>query len=186
MGRSPSALNGISSVSRRMPRNVDICSARSIRKTTIVDSRRGSLHAIPQVASREIDASLYMFALCTHLQMIFLDRCGIHCVVDAGDAGRLPETICRMLGFIVRELVCDASRCSKPEMAGGTVSVILRRRETTCICTVSRHCLAPSCACAQPGLQRSERFAAEFSGSCVIRPMPDRGITCIVFDVDAA
>ena len=169
-------------------RSVDTSSIPSAVHRAVVGSLDNSLHATPRPApkSSEIDACLYMFALCKHLQTICLDRRGIHCVVDADDVGRLPEAVCRMLGFMVCELVDDASKCSEPEIAGRTITVTLRRRGTTCICTISHHCLAPSCVCAQPRLRRAERFAVELRGSCVVRPMPERGITCIMFDVDLA
>ena len=178
----------ITAMSQQRRRPVDISSSPPAAHRTVVGSRDSSLHAIPDLASksREFDACLYMFALCKHLQTICLDRRGIHCVVDADDVGRLPEAVCRMLGFFVCELVDDAGKCTEPALAGRTITVTLRRRGTICMCTISRHCLAPSCGCAQPGLRRAERFAAELRGSCIVRPMPDRGITCIMFDVDLA
>lgn len=131
----------------------------------------------------EIDASLYLFALCRHLQTIVLDRRDIDCLSDAEGAGRLPEAACRILGSMVCDLVQDASARSQPETARRTVTVTLRRRGTICLCTISGQGRTDSYEDAQPGLQRVRQLAAELRGSCMVRSMPDRGITAIMFDV---
>ncbi|HEX9461681.1 MAG TPA: hypothetical protein VGB82_03705 [Alphaproteobacteria bacterium] len=125
----------------------------------------------------EIDAGLYLFALCRHLQMTSLDRRGIDCRVDARDTGRFPASVCRMLGLVVSELVKDASAGS-PKM----ITVTLRRRGTTCLCTVACQGLNESCAAATAGLQRVRDLAAELPGDCAVRPMPDRGLVAVMFD----
>jgi hypothetical protein len=150
-------------------------------------TRGGSLRAIPQLAVKpsEIDAGLYLFALCKHLQTIRLDRCGINCILDADGAGGLPEAVCRMLGLMVCGLVTDAADCSYTKAAQETVRVTLRRRGTTYLCAVSRRC-AVSCTCAKPGLRRARQLASELGNSFMVRSMPDRGITAIMFDIDLA
>jgi hypothetical protein len=142
-------------------------------------------HATPGIAarSREIDARLYMFALCRQLQTTCLDRRGIDCLLDADGAGRLPEAVCRMVGLMVCELVKDAGKCSQAETPRQTVTVTLRRRGATCLCTISRRGLADQCADARRGLERVERFVEELGGSCMVRPVPERGLTAIMFDV---
>jgi len=132
--------------------------------------------------SGEIDAELYLFALCRHLQMISLERLGIECILDSEGTGRLPKTVCRMLGLMVCELVNDASECRYPKTAREAVKVTLRRRGTTCICTISRRCAA-SCACAKHGLRRARQLASELGDSCMVQAMPQRGITAIMFDI---
>lgn len=148
-------------------------------------SRGVSARAFPGVAAapREIDAYLYMFALCRHLQATCLDRRGVDCLLDADGAGRLPETVCRMLGLMVCELVKDAGTWSPAETPRRMVGVTLRRRDTTCLCTITCRGLADRCASAQRGLERVQRFAAELGGSCMVRAMPERGLTAIMFDV---
>jgi hypothetical protein len=143
------------------------------------------LRAITQLAAKpsEIDAGLYLFALCKHLQTICLDRCGIDCILDADGAGGLPEAVCRMLGLMVCGLVTDAADCSYTKAAQETVRVTLRRRGTTYLCAVSRRC-ADSCTCAKPGLLRARHLASELGHSCMVRSIPDRGITAIMFDID--
>ena len=147
-------------------------------------SRDGSPRAIEQLTAEpgEIDAELYLFALCGHLQMICLERLGIECILDSEGAGRLPKTVCRMLGLMVCELVNDAIGCRCPKTAHEAVKVTLRRRGTTCICTISRRCAA-SCACAKHGLRRARQLASELGDSCMVQAMPQRGITAIMFDI---
>jgi two-component sensor histidine kinase len=132
---------------------------------------------------KEIDACQYILALCKQLQTTCLDRCGIDCLVDGQGAGRLPEAACRMLGFMVCELVNDAGECSQLETMPRRVTVTLRRRGTTWLCTISCQGPMDPYQDAQPGLQRVRQLAAELCGSCMVRPMPDRGITAIMFDV---
>src|SRR5258708_4157800 len=103
----------------------------------------------------EIEAGLYLFALCRHLQMTSLDRRGIDCRVDARDTGRFPASVCRMLGLVVSELVKDASAGS-PKM----ITVTLRRRGTTCLCTVACQGLNESCAAATAALAALAALAA--------------------------
>lgn len=166
-------------------RPVDISSVAPTAHGGLAPSANGSSRAIPYAAAepREIDASLYLFALCKQLQAIYLARRSIDCLVDADGAGRLPEAACRMLGSMVCELVKDASARSQPETARRAVSVTLRRRGTTCLCTISGQGRTDSYECAQPGLQRVRQLAAELRGRCMVRSMPDRGTTAIMFDV---
>jgi hypothetical protein len=124
-----------------------------------------------------------MFALCNHLQTACLARRGIQCVLDADGAGPLPGAVCRMLGVMVCELVHDASACTYPRTARETVTVTLRRRGTTCLCTISCRCLANTCACPQTGLRRALKLGAELGDRFLIRPIPERGITAIMFDI---
>jgi hypothetical protein len=130
----------------------------------------------------ELDAGLFMLALCKQLQTTCLDRRGIDCVLDAAETGRLPEVVCRMLGLIVRELIADASECPQLETAPRTIKVTLGRRGTTCLCTIFCQGLMDPFAGTQPGLQRVQQLAAEFHECCTVRPMPDRGIAAIMFD----
>jgi hypothetical protein len=127
----------------------------------------------------EVDARLYLFGLCKPLQTTCLDRRGIDCLIDGDDAGRLPETVCRMLGIMVCELVKDASERT---IAPRTVMVTLSRRGALCLCMISRQGLADSYADTQPGLQRVLQLAAELDGGCMIRSMPERGTIAIMFD----
>jgi hypothetical protein len=165
--------------------SVDISSIMPVAGGAWKSTRGGSLRAIPQLAVKpsEIDAGLYLFALCKHLQTICLDRCGIDCILDADGAGGLPEAVCRMLGLMVCGLVTDAADCSYTKAAQETVRVTLRRRGTTYLCAVSRRC-ADSCTCAKPGLRRAQQLASELGNSFMVRSMPDRGITAIMFDID--
>jgi hypothetical protein len=140
---------------------------------------------VSQLAAKrsEIDADLYLFALCKHLQTIYLDRRGIGCVFDADGIGRLPETVCRMLGLMVRELVRDVADCCYPDTSQESIKVTLRRRGTTYLCAVSRRC-SGSCACARRGLRRVQQLASQLSDHYVVRSTPNRGITAILFDID--
>jgi two-component sensor histidine kinase len=148
-------------------------------------SRAASLRAVPQFAAnpREIDAELYLFSLCKQFQTVYLHPRGIGCVLDADGTGRLPETVCRTLGLMVRELLNDAAECAYPKPSQDTVTVTLRRRGTTYLCAVSNPC-GESCACKRHGLRRAQQLASQLSDRCVIRAMPDRGITAIMFDID--
>ena len=173
----------VMSPSTRRP--IDISSVAPTARGGLAPSTKRSSRAVPYAAAepREIDAALYLFALCRQLQAIYLARRNIDCLVDADGAGRLPEAACRMLGSMVCELVQDASACSQPEIARRAVSVTLRRRGTTCLCTISGQGRTDSYECAQPGLQRVRQLAAKLRGRCMVRSMPDRGTTAIMFDV---
>jgi hypothetical protein len=148
--------------------------------------RSGSLEIMPAqpVKPREIDANLYMFALCKHLQTICVDRHAIHCLIDADALRKLPEAVCRMLGLMVAELVTDADQCSRPEITSAPITVTLRRQGTVCLCTVSSECLADSYGCAQHGLRRLVRLATELRGGCIVRRMLEPGMIAIIFDID--
>jgi len=115
--------------------------------------------------------------------MISIDQRRIDCIFDADDVGRLPEAVCRALGSMVCELVNDDGECVCPEIAQEVVKVTLRRRGTTYLCTISRRC-ADSRICAAPRLRRARQIASGWSGRCLVRPMPERRITAIMFDVD--
>jgi hypothetical protein len=162
----------------------DLCARAPDTRRTVVRSRDASLRAVPQFAPRprEIDAELYLFALCKQFHMVYLDQRGIGCILDAEGTGRLPESVCRILGLMVRELVNDAAECAYPSQ--NTVTVTLRRRGTTYLCAVSSPC-GESCSCKKRGLRRAQQLASQLSDRCVIRAMPDRGITAIMFDIDS-
>jgi hypothetical protein len=147
-------------------------------------SRGKSFRFVTQLAAEpsKIDADLYLFALCAHLQSICLDRHGIGCILDADGAGRLPEAVCRILGAMVCELINDAGVCTCNQTAERTVRVTLRRRGTACLCTVSR--CSDSCPCEKPGLWRARELASELNDGCSVRPVPDHGLTAIMFDLD--
>ncbi len=143
--------------------------------------RDTALRVIPlPPAEPAIDACLYMFALCNYLQTAYLTRRGVRYVLDADSVGKLPGPVCRMLGLMVCDLVHDASACARPQTE--TVTVTLRRRGTTFLCTISGPCLA-KCTCPQTGLQRALRLGAELGDACIIRPLPERGLTAVMFDV---
>jgi two-component sensor histidine kinase len=129
--------------------------------------------------SREVDACLYMFGLCKQLQMTCLARRRIDCLVDTAGAGRLPETVCRMLGLMVCELVKDASEST---IAPRTVRVTLRRRGDVYLCTISGRGAPDACTDPKPGLRRVRQLSAELDGGCMIRSVPDRGTVAIMFD----
>ncbi len=154
------------------------------RATTWSQDRSARAFQTVAVEPSEVDADLYLFALCRHLQMISPDRPGIRCVLDAEGAGRLPEAVCRMLGFMVGELLFDTGDCSRPDTNRAPITVTLRRRGTVCLCTISGNCLTDSCECMQPGLQRVLRLEAELRGTCMVRRMPEREMIAIMFDVD--
>lgn len=139
---------------------------------------------IPRVARgrEEADVCLYMFGLCRQLQTSCLDRRGIDCPIDGDNLGRLPESVCRMLGLMVCELVRDASECTPRQIAPRAVTVRLRRRDAVCLCVISGQGVADPYAGPPPGLRRVRQLAAELDGGCMIRSMPDRGTVAIMFD----
>ena len=142
--------------------------------------------SIPRPAPKptEIDTRLYMFALCSHLQSIYLDRRGIRCLLDADTVGKLPETVCRMLGSMVGGLLIDAGDCLQAETTRAPITVTLGRRGAVGLCMVSHECFTDSCACTQPGLRRLLRIATEFSAACRVRWAAEPGIIAITFDID--
>ena len=131
---------------------------------------------------REIDACVYLLTLCRHLQVACLEPNGIECLFDADGAGSLPDTICRMLGFMVSELVADSVDGRPRAASGGTIAVTLRRRGTTCLCTISCRGSAIPGDRPRPGLERVQSLAAKLGGSCMVRSMPDRGMIAIMFN----
>ncbi len=133
----------------------------------------------PMSEPRDIDASLYVFALCRQLQMTVLDRRGIDCMVDVEGTGRLPTAACRFLGRVVTELVTGASGGEVLGTTPPAVVVSLRRRGATCLCTVGCR-----------GLQsrypdRLHRVAADLQGRCMVRAMPERDLVAVMFDIAA-
>lgn len=142
--------------------------------------------SIPCPAPRptEIDARLYMFALCSHLQSIYLDRRGIRCLLDAHTVGKLPEAVCRMLGSMVGGLLIDAGDCSRAETTRAPITVTLGLRGKVGLCTISHECFADSSACAEPRLRRLLRIAMEFSAACRVRWAPESGMIAITFNID--
>ena len=144
---------------------------------------RNSFENVIPHASREVDACLYMFGLCKQLQMTCLARRRIDCLVDTEGAGRLPETVCRMLGLMVCDLVEDVCERTPLEIAPRTITVMLRRRGGVCLCTISGDGSLDSSVDAKLGLRRVRHLAAELDGACMIRSMPERGTIAIMFDV---
>lgn len=131
----------------------------------------------------EIDANFFIFALCRQLQMTYLDRRGIDCLVDVEGVGRLPASVCRMLGLVVAELVTGAGECPQLETTPREIAVTLRRRGATCLCTVACRGLRGACTDRQPGVQRLRHLAAEFDGGCAVRAMPERATVAVMVDV---
>lgn len=129
-----------------------------------------------------IDANLYVFALCRQLQLTRLDRRHIDCRVDVDGVGQLPTSACRLLGLAVTELVSGASECSSLETAPREITVTVRRRGTTCLCTVACRGLEGACRDEQLGVQRAHNLAAEFDGGCTVRAMPERELVAVMFD----
>ena len=142
------------------------------------------LHALPHAAAKpcEIDACVYLLTLCRHLQATCLEPKGIECLFDADGAGSLPDTVCHMLGFMVSELVADSVDDRPRAASGGTIALSLRRRGATCLCTVSCRGGTNPLNRPRPGLERVQSLAAELGGSCMVRSMPNRGMTAIMFD----
>jgi hypothetical protein len=136
-------------------------------------------------APPQIDAGLFMFALCKHLQMIYLDPRGIDFRLAADEGGRLPPAACRMLGFMVSEIVKDASECREAGIPRPAVNVTLHRRGTTYLFTISKRGLETRPESAQPGLLRVLDLARELPGHCLVRSMPARGTIALMFDADA-
>jgi hypothetical protein len=121
----------------------------------------------------------HIFGLCKQLQTICLDRRGIDCLVDDGGIGRLPEMVSRMLGFMVCELLRDASALA---IAPRILTVTLRRRGDVCLCAISRLGGSKAGTAAHPGLSRVRRLADALDGACMIRSMLDRGTVAVMFD----
>ena len=142
------------------------------------------LRALPHAAAepREIDACVYLLTLCRHLQATYLEPKGIECLFDADDAGSLPDAVCHMLGFMVSELVADSISDRPRAASGGAIALSLRRRGATCLCTVSCRGGPIPLDRPRPGLERVQSLAAELGGSCMVRSMPSRGMTAIMFD----
>src|SRR5258708_16916 len=138
-----------------------------------------------RAAPKEIDGGLYLFALCKQLQATSLERRGIDCLIEADHVGRLPEPACRMLGLMVCDLVKDAGRRTHSEIPRPTITVSLQRRGSTCLCTVSHRGLGDWPVAAESGLQRVLRFAADSHRSFMVRSMPDRRTTAIMFEAHA-
>ena len=129
--------------------------------------------------SEEIDVFLHIFAICKQLQGMCLDRRGVDCLIDSADVGGLPESVCRMLGLMVCELVHDASALA---IAPRILTVALRRRGDVCLCTISGQGVADPCAGVPPGLRRVCRLADALDGACLVRSMPERETIAVMFD----
>jgi two-component sensor histidine kinase len=147
-----------------------------------LSARTTELRSAGSARESAIDADLYVFALCRQLQMTCLDRRDIDCRVDVEDVGRLPTSACRLLGLVVTELVNGASECSSLETMRREIAVTVRRRGTTCLCTVACRGLEDACRDEQLGVQRAHHLAAEFDGGCTVQAMPERGLVAVMFD----
>jgi hypothetical protein len=170
------------------PRAVDTLPDRSFARPPVFrcDGRAAGTAQDAAGEKREIDARLYLFTLCEELQAVCLDRRNIDCLLDAEGVGRLSDVVCHMLGLIVRELVECATARARPQTPANTVTVTLRRREATCLCTVSCPGFAFPDRDVALGLERVQRFAAEFGGGWMVRCIPDRRLAAIMFDAHAA
>jgi len=156
---------------------------------------RGALpQPIPAPAPAEIDACLYLFALCKYFQMTRLKGQRLDCRVDGEGVGKLPEAVCRLLGLMVCELIkAGGAATAASPTTSRKVAVTLRKRGTTCLCLIAGPAPtgrdlagsgnpAPQ-ADPAPGLQRVRQLAGELSAGCLVRAMPERGLTAILLDI---
>lgn len=155
------------------------------RSRPLSDVRETEIRFAGVTREPAIDADLYVFALCRQLQMTCLDRSDIDCRVDVKGVGRLPISACRLLGLVVTELVNGASGCSPLEATPREIAVTVRRRGTTCLCTVACRGLEGACLDGQRGVQRLHHLVAEFDGGCAVRAMPERGLIAVMLDAAA-
>jgi len=157
---------------------------------------RGALpQPIPAPAPAGIDACLYLFALCKYFQMTRLKEQRLDCRVDGEGVGKLPEAVCRLLGLMVCELIKAGGAAASPTTSRD-VAVTLRKRGATCLCVIAGATTptgrdlaasqgddpAPQ-ADPAPGLQRVRQLAGELSADCLVRAMPERGLTAILLDI---
>ncbi|MET1029110.1 MAG: hypothetical protein ABWY00_18215 [Dongiaceae bacterium] len=143
--------------------------------------------AVPQLAlePKEIDAGLYLFALCKYFQISRLKGQHLDCRMDGEGVGKLPEAVCRLLGLMVCELIAAGYVTGNAPQA---IAVTLRKRGATCLCVVSSpgrtdQGLAGYDRNMAPALRRVRQLAAELSGGCLVRSIPDRGLTAIMVDI---
>ena len=151
---------------------------------------RGALpQPIPAPAPAEIDACLYLFALCKYFQMTRLKGQRLDCRVDGEGVGKLPEAVCRLLGLMVCELIkAGGAATAASPTTSRNVAVTLRKRGATCLCVIAGPTptgrdLAASQRDPAPGLQRVRQLAGELSAGCLVRAMPGRGLTAILLDI---
>lgn len=140
----------------------------------------------PMHGPRDIDASLYVLALCRQLQMTVLDPRGIDCMIDVEGVGRLPISACRFLGRVVTALVTTAGASAKLGTSASAVIVSLRRRGTTCLCTVGCRGLGDLCAATSGSLARISQLAEGLKTRCAVRLMPEGNMVAVMFDAASA
>jgi hypothetical protein len=124
-----------------------------------------------------------MFALCRQLQTLYLEPHGVDCLFDVDDVGSMPDTVCRLLGAIVCELVNDVTGAT-PE--GGRVAITVRRRATSCVCAVSHAGPVDPWQDTRAGLGRVQHIARDIHAHCRAQRSAGARTVAVLFDIPSA
>ena len=133
---------------------------------------------------RRIDAGIYLNAICKLMQSAAPAYAEIQCVVEDYDTAMLSESICRLLGLVLCELIRAASAATKGSQV--QIRVALRRRGAIAFCGMSTHQLAEASFCAKPGLLCIEHMSAGLGNSGLVRVIREQSLIGIMLDTDSA
>jgi two-component sensor histidine kinase len=139
------------------------------------------LHMISSGSPAEVVAvDVYLGRLGRALSRAVLGPANIGCEVFS-DAGRLPVGVCEQLGFILVELVFNASKYAFAGRANGVVRIAMTRSGRHWRCMVSDNGTGMSGAGRGNGLNIVDALARSLGGRLIIRSGTSGTRACVLF-----
>ncbi len=139
------------------------------------------LHMISSGSPAEVVAvDVYLGRLGRALSRAILGPANIACEVFS-DAGRMPVGVCEQLGFILVELVFNASKYAFAGRTNGVVRIAMTRSGRHWRCMVSDNGIGMSGAGRGNGLNIVDALARSLGGRLIIRSGTSGTRACVLF-----
>ena len=119
-------------------------------------------------AAGDIDVDVFLQSLGRALSKAILSPAGIRCQTSS-DRGQLPVDVCGRLGFIVVELVLNASKYAFAGRNNRFVRIEMKQSVGQWRCTVSDNGIGMDDTSAGTGLRIVKELAQSVNGSLVLR-----------------
>jgi two-component sensor histidine kinase len=130
-------------------------------------------------AAEDAAVDVYLGHLGRALSHAVLGPAYIGCEIFS-DQGRLPVDVCERLGFILAELVFNASKYAFADRNDGIVRIEMARRDGYWRCTVSDNGIGMDGASSGTGLNIVDALVRSLDGRLIIRSGTSGTCVCIV------
>jgi two-component sensor histidine kinase len=137
------------------------------------------LRMIPFIPAEDVAVEVYLERLSRDLCHAVLSPAKIGCEVFS-DQGRLPINVCERLGFIIVELVLNASKYAFADRNNGVVRIEMTRAARRWCCTVSDNGIGMHGASTGRGLNTVNALVLSLKGRLIIRSGGSGTCVCVV------